>query len=228
MRRGFGLIASVCGLGGSAMLAGCAVRPPTGPTVMALPAAGKSLENFQRDDYDCRNYAGQQTAYELAGQTGRSPVGTGAALGTLAGAGLGAALGAVAGNAGAGAAIGGATGLLGGASVGSTNAAGSEFSMQQRYNIAYTQCMYARGNSVRSPPPGYASGAGFGYSPFVGYPYPYAAGFGPGFWGPGFWGPSVVVAGGGWGWGGGGGWGGGWHGGGWHGGGWHGGGGWHR
>lgn len=204
-------------IGAGFLLAGCAVQPPTAPTVMALPAPGKSLAAFQQDDYTCRNYAQQRTAYVA---NGNSPTANGAVLGTLAGAALGAGLGAVAGNAGAGAAIGGATGLLGGASVGSSRAAGSEYSLQQQYNIAYTQCMYAHGDSVRSPPPGYTYGA-YGYPAYAnGYGYPYA--WGPGF-GPGFWGPDFV-------WFGGGGWGDHWHGDHWHGGRWdHGhGGGWHH
>lgn len=205
MRRRLGVTASV--LGGSVLLAGCAVQPPTVPTVMALPGSGKSLAAFQQDDFACRNYASQTVAYQSPGQAGATPGVTGAALGTLAGAALGAGLGAVAGNAGTGAAIGGATGLLGGASVGSSRGAASQFSLQQQFNIAYTQCMFSHGNSVQSPPPGYAFGA-----PAWGYPS-----YGPGFYGPGFFGPSFVstgvfVVGGG------GGWRGGWHGGGWHGG----------
>lgn len=208
MRRRLGVTASV--LGGSMLLAGCAVQPPTTPTVMALPGSGKTLAAFQQDDFTCRNYASQMVAFQSPGQAGSTPGVSGATLGTLAGAALGAGLGAVGGNAGAGAAIGGATGLLGGASVGSSRGAASQFSLQQQFNIAYTQCMFSRGNSVQSPPPGYA----FGGAPAWGYPS-----YGPGFWGPGFWGPSfastgVFVVGGGGGWGG-------WHGGGWHGGGWH-------
>jgi hypothetical protein len=72
--------------------------------------------------------------------------------------------------------------------------------VQGRYDTAYTQCMYSRGNTVQSAPGGYA--AGYGYPPGY-YPGPY---YGPGYYGPGYYGPSVVI-GGGWGWGGG------WHGG---------------
>jgi hypothetical protein len=202
MRRRLGVIASV--LGGSVLLAGCAVQPPTGPTVMALPGSGKSLTAFQQDDYGCRNYAAQTTAYQSPGQVGATPGTTGAVLGTLGGAALGAALGAVGGNAGAGAAIGGGAGLLGGASIGSQRGEASQYSLQQRYNIAYTQCMYSRGDSVQSPPPGYALGApGYGYPAPAAYPYPY---WGPGFYGPGFVSTGVFVVGGG-------GWHGGWHGG---------------
>jgi hypothetical protein len=184
------------------VLGGCAVQPPTAPTVMALPPPGKSLAAFQQDDYACRNFAQQRTSYAAANVNSTNPTANGAVLGTLAGAALGAGLGAVAGNAGAGAAICGATGLIGGTSVGANRAAGSQYSLQQQYDIAYTQCMYAHGDSVRSPPPGYAYGGAYPYpAAYPGYyPYgPYA--YGPGYYGPGFYGPDVII---------GGGWGGGW------------------
>lgn len=196
-------------LGGGLLLAGCAVQPPTAPTVMALPAPGKSLAAFQQDDYTCRVYAQRHTAYQAANAQSSNPTANGAVLGTLGGAALGAALGAVAGNAGAGAAIGGATGLVGGASIGSSRAAGAQYSLQQQYNIAYTQCMYAHGDSVRSPPPGYPyAQAGYPAYPYpAAYPYPYA-------YAPGFVAPGLVLGFGG-------GWGGHWHHGGWHHDGWH-------
>ncbi|MGA9869354.1 MAG: hypothetical protein WBQ75_23210, partial [Acetobacteraceae bacterium] len=111
---------------------------------------------------------------------------------------------AVAGNAGAGAAIGAGTGLVGGTAVGANQGAASQYSLQQQYNIAYTQCMYSRGNSVRSPPPGFTYGAGPAYGPYPAYPY--AVGY-PGY--PGYIAPTVIVGGGGW------------HGRRWYGGGWH-------
>jgi hypothetical protein len=74
--------------------------------------------------------------------------GTGAVVGTLVGAGLGAAIGAASGNAGAGAAIGGATGLLGGAAIGSDQGNMTGYDMQRRYDIAYQQCMYSKGNQI--------------------------------------------------------------------------------
>src|ERR1700761_8476273 len=40
---------------------GCAVAPPTGPSVMALPPAGKDFAAFQQDDFTCRGFATQQT-----------------------------------------------------------------------------------------------------------------------------------------------------------------------
>jgi hypothetical protein len=213
MRRDIRVIATVTG---AMALSGCAVAPPTGPTVMALPGQGKTFAAFQQDDYACRGWAQQQ-----AGNPVPTPAATNAAVGsaitgTAVGAGLGAAIGAASGGtAAAGAAIGAGAGLLAGTVFGAGNAAGvTQAGLQQTYDIAYTQCMYGHGNSVQSPPPVYA---GYGYPAYGGYPYAYPA--------YGYYGPSFAIGfGGGWGWG----WGGGWHGGwgGWHGGGW--GGGWHH
>ena len=153
----------------------CAVPPPRGPTVMALPSQGKSLTVFQVDDQQCRIHAAAAIGYVQPGQAGtQAAVGSGA-VGTVLGAAAGAAIGAAAGNAGAGAAIGGATGLVGGTAVGANNAAASEFDLQTRYNIDYTQCMYSLGNTVQNPPVGnygdYAyGGPWYGY-PWYGYPW---------------------------------------------------------
>jgi hypothetical protein len=100
---------------------------------------------------------------------GRNPATGSAAVGTLVGAAAGAAIGAAAGNAGAGAAIGGTTGLVGGSAVGANNTAADSFDLQSRYNVAYTQCMYSRGDSVQSAPPGSYS---YGYPQYASlYPY---------------------------------------------------------
>jgi hypothetical protein len=186
----------------------CAVAPPEGPTVLALPSQGKSFEAFQQDDAICRGFAMQQTGGAGAVQAANNSAVGSAVVGTALGAGLGAAIGAAGGAAGAGAAIGGATGLVAGSAVGAGNAQAAGGNMQFRYDAAYTQCMYAKGNTVQAPPVGYAAYPGF-------YPY----GYGPAYFGPALYGPTVVV--GGWG----GGWRGGWRGGwgGWHGGGWRGG-----
>jgi hypothetical protein len=190
VRSAIGLI-SVLGLGA------CAVQPPQGPSVMALPPQGKSFEVFQADDATCRGYAYQQTGGASSAQAANNSAVGSALVGTALGAGLGAALGSVGGALGAGAAIGGATGLLAGSAIGAGNAQVAGGSVQARYDTAYTQCMYSRGNTVQSAPGGYAGGYP-AYGP--GY-YPYA--YGPGYYG---YGPTVIV-GGGWGWGGGGGWG---------------------
>ncbi len=94
-------------------LAGCVPPPPSGPTVVAMPAAGESFTKFQSDDANCRNYA-QSKLGNPAGQQHaetNNAIGT-AAIGTALGAGAGALLGAAGGNAGAGAAVGAGVGLL--------------------------------------------------------------------------------------------------------------------
>jgi hypothetical protein len=181
-------------------LSACAVAPPQGPSVMALPPQGKPFEAFQQDDGICRGFATQQTGGASAAQAANNSAVGSAVLGTALGAAAGAAIGSVGGAVGAGAAIGGATGLLAGSAIGAGNAQAAGGNVQARYDTAYTQCMYSKGNTVQSAPSGYASGYGYpGYG--YGYPYPY--------YGGGYYGPAVVV-GGGWGWGGGwrGGWGG--------------------
>lgn len=181
-------------------LGACAVAPPSGPTVMALPGKGKSMQAFQQDDYACRQYAFAETGGTTPAQAANNSGVGSAVVGTALGAGVGAALGAVGGNAGAGAAIGGATGLLAGGSIGANNAQASAANVQQRYNMAYTQCMYSRGNSVEAAPPpsGYAGYPGYGYPPPPppGY-YPY----GPAYYAPPpAYGPSLSIGiGGGWG-----------------------------
>ncbi len=181
MTRAFSAIGLVSVLAVSA----CAVAPPQGPSVMALPAAGKSLQAFQQDDASCRGYATQQTGGASAAQAGTNSAIGSAAVGTALGAGVGAALGSVGGAVGAGAALGGATGLLAGSAIGAGNAQAAGGNIQARYDTAYTQCMYSRGNTVQSAPSGYASGYGPGY-----YPGPYYG------YGPAYFGPSVVIGGG--------------------------------
>jgi len=142
---------------------------PNGPSVMVLPHPGKSFEVFQSEDLSCRNWAALQTGLAPGDAVNRNLV-SGAAIGTLMGAGLGAAIGAVSGNAGAGAAIGAGSGLIGGTAAASGPAYASGWEFQRRYDIAYQQCMYAKGNQLpgamrasrRStvpppPPPGYRS-----------------------------------------------------------------------
>lgn len=142
-------------------LGACAVQPPLGPTVTAMPGPGKSFPQFQADDTNCRNYAQSRTANagNEAAAAGNNATNT-AVLGTLIGAAAGAALGAAGGNAGAGAAVGAGAGLLGGASIGGAQAQNTADSLQNQYNIAYEQCMVGNGESVPNPPPvAYASPA---------------------------------------------------------------------
>ena len=85
------------------LIAGCA-HAPTGPGVMVLPGAGKSLEQFQTDDGTCRQMAGQEIE----------------------------------------------------------KSKGGEVPAQHRYDMAYMQCMYAKGNQIpvsRARQPAYTSTA---------------------------------------------------------------------
>jgi hypothetical protein len=200
-------IRAVVAVSGVLALGACAVAPPAGPTVLALPAEGKPLAQFQQEDLACRNFAQQQTGVTPAAAANQSAIGS-AAIGTGLGAAAGALLGAAAGNAAIGAAAGAGTGLLMGSSVGASNAAASAWSVQQRYDVAYSQCMVANGNHV---PVAQAGAVPYGavpmaVAPAYAYPYPYPA--------PWFGGTSVAIGFGGgccWGnrWGNH--WGGGWH-----------------
>ena len=152
-------------------LAACVAAPPSGPTVVAMPRSGESLNQFEANDLACRNYAQIHTAPPGATQeaANRSAVGS-AAVGTVVGAAGGALLGAAAGNAGAGAAIGAGAGLLTGSAVGASNASAIAGGAQEQYDIAYAQCMTSKGEVVEYPNPGY------GYPYYGGYPY-YAYGY---------------------------------------------------
>lgn len=165
-------------------LGACAVAPPTGPSVMALPAQGKSFEQFQQDDVACQQYAstriGNGSPQQAANESGVSS----AAVGTAIGAAAGALIGVAAGDPAIGAAIGGGSGLLLGGATGVSNAYTSGSALQYRYDMAYTQCMTAKGESVPTAqntaaayPPGYSyrmypAYPGY-YYPGYYYPYPY-------------------------------------------------------
>src|SRR3981081_4213710 len=125
------------------VLSAC-TTPPLGPTVTVLPAPGKPFEAFAEDDRVCKNFASTQGA--AGPEKAKSAVVGSAVVGTLLGAALGAAIGG-----GRGAGVGAASGTVIGTGVGANGSAWSQMSVQQRYNIAYMQCMYSRGNQV----PGY-------------------------------------------------------------------------
>jgi len=131
------------------MLAGC-VTVPTGPNVMVLPGYGKDFEQFRVDDAVCRQWALQQTGTTTNKASTEAAVG-GAAVGTVVGAATGAAVGAAYGEPATGAAVGSGVGLLGGTAVGADRGASAQWTVQRRYDIAYMQCMYAKGNQVPVP-----------------------------------------------------------------------------
>jgi len=166
------------------VLGGCATVP-TGPSVMVLPAPGKSFGAFQSDDMACRQWALQQAGVPPS-EVVNENLASGAAIGTLIGAGLGAAIGAASGHAGAGAAIGAGSGLIGGTAMATGPAYAAGWEVQRRYDMAYQQCMYAKGNQIPGhrqasrrayrippppPPPGFGGGAPVPF-PSGAYPTP--------------------------------------------------------
>ncbi|MDO9707339.1 glycine zipper family protein [Paracraurococcus lichenis] len=153
-------------------LGACAVAPPAGPSVLAVPAKGKDLATFQAEDAQCRNYAQAQIGGTPAQGANQAAVGS-AALGTALGAGAGALLGSAGGAMGAGAAIGAGVGLLTGSAIGANTAQASAGSLQQRYDNAYVQCIASTGNGVQAPPPSVVTA--YPVAPAYAYPYPYPA-----------------------------------------------------
>jgi len=153
-----------------AALAGCATIP-TGPSVMSLPGTAKSFDQFRIDDASCRQFAYEQVGGVTAQQAGQRTAVTGAVVGTALGAAAGAAIGG-----GEGAAIGAGSGLIAGSILGAGYASGSYYETQRRYDDAYLQCMYAKGNRIpvygqftTSAPSGQTMSAS---PPAAGYPPP--------------------------------------------------------
>ena len=158
------------------VMAGCATMPP-GPSVVVMPPPGKPFEVFQADDAACRQWAENQSGWQ-ANETVNQNLASGAAIGTVLGTGLGAIIGSAYGNVGAGAAIGAASGLTLGLAGASEPARAAGYEVQRRYDIAYQQCMFSKGNRISNttyetrrvyyvtppPPPGYV---------VVPYPPPY-------------------------------------------------------
>ena len=98
---------AIAALGTTLAFACCAVPPPTGPSIVAVPPQGKDLGLFHQEDAQCRAYAS-------------------AAIST---------------------------------------ASASSPDLQARFDIAFAQCMYSRGNSILG------ARIGFGYPAYAGY-YP--------------------------------------------------------
>jgi hypothetical protein len=148
------------------LLGACTTLPPSGPSVMVLPGTGKTFDQFRYDDNECRQFAAQQTGItpdNAAVDSGaRSAV-----IGTLLGAAAGAAI-----NGSRGAAVGAGTGLLLGGSAGAGAASSSAYGVQRRYDVGYTQCMYAKGHRVPVSGRLMTEGsAGGGYAPPPGGEY---------------------------------------------------------
>ena len=127
-------------LGLAAALAACA-QTPLGPTVQVMPGPGKTFEVFQFDNSACKQFAGQQVAGQADQANQRAAV-----IGLLS-TGLGVVGGAVLGG-GSGAAAGAVVGSTVGTGIGADNNANAQGGIQQQYDNAFSQCMYAKGDNV--------------------------------------------------------------------------------
>jgi hypothetical protein len=126
-----------------ALVLGACATIPSGPGVMVMPGSRKNFDQFRADDYACRDYAhqyvGGKTNEQVAAQSGVASAAVGTAIGAAAGAAIGGSQGA---------AVGAGTGLVFGSAVGASSGYASSYELQARYDSAYTQCMYAKGNRV--------------------------------------------------------------------------------
>jgi uncharacterized protein YcfJ len=140
------ITATVVALAMLGAVSGCAVAP-TGPSVMALPGNGKTFDQFKADDAQCRSWATQSIGGPEAGNAAST------AAKTLMPAGIGAAAGALLGAAfshgsGSGTAMGAGAGLVAGGALGANSANVQAMTMQQRYDQAFVQCMYAQHDKI--------------------------------------------------------------------------------
>jgi hypothetical protein len=124
------------------LLAGC-VSMPSGPGVMVLPGSGKNFDQFRADDLDCRQFAHSQIGGDTPNNAAANSAATSAVVGTAIGALAGAAFGGS-----QGAAVGAGTGLIVGGMSGASAGSYSGYELQRRYDFAYQQCMYMKGNKV--------------------------------------------------------------------------------
>ncbi len=143
------------------LFATACAHQPLGPTARVMPAPGKPFEVFAQDQALCRQFADSETdGGAIMSNVTQFGV---AAVTTALGAGLGAAV-----RGGRGAEVGAAFGGIGGAAMAGRGSARDQSTLQGRYDLAYSQCMYARGNQVVGaaravaavPPP-----SGYGPSP---------------------------------------------------------------
>lgn len=139
-RIGASLVALVFGM----TVAGCATTEQ--PGYFAYPQRGQSPEQISRDQYECQEWAKQQSGFDPSGAETAKGAGVGAVVGAVIGTAAGAAIGAATGSAARGAAIGAATGGIGGALSGGSGAYARN---KDGYDRAYAACMTARGYVVR-------------------------------------------------------------------------------
>lgn len=132
----------------SLFLAACAPMP-VGPMVAVMPAPNKPFDVFMQEDQLCRGWA----AYSI-GLAGNNAGVDSVLSSTATGTAIGAFAGALAGgehSVGSGAAL----GAIVGATAGVNQSGHIGWNAQRRYDIAYQQCMYSKGNQLPVYGPGY-------------------------------------------------------------------------
>jgi len=112
--------------------------------MMVLPGSGKNFDQFRADDFECRQYAFAQSGGKTPDQAGSQAGVNTAAVGAVVGAAAGAAIG----RSGEAAVAGAGIGTAGGALAGAGAASHSAHTVQGRYDIAFQQCMYAKGHQI--------------------------------------------------------------------------------
>jgi hypothetical protein len=136
-----------------------------GVGVYVFPAKGQTQQQQKRDEYDCYNWAKEQSGIdplnlpktEVPVQSG--PTG-GAVKGAAKGAAAGAAIGAITGDAGEGAAVGATAGALAGRRAGKqaqasqnqqaqASAASSEQALKDSFKKAFSVCIEGKGYTVK-------------------------------------------------------------------------------
>lgn len=141
--KSLGVLAAVIGGLGIAVLGGCA-EMPTGPTVAVWPAPGKPFSVFRAEDVECRQYAAYTVNPDAANRAAAKQVAVGTAVGAVAGT--------LIGDSSRGTGIGAGTGMLIGASSAASASERGTWTLQRQYNVAYEQCMYAKGNQIPGAP----------------------------------------------------------------------------
>ena len=144
-------------------LVACALVSAAQAEIYVYPKPGQSQDAFQKDQYECHNWAKQQTGFDPAAppQTAAAPPPQqgGAVHGAARGAAVGAVGGAIAGDAGKGAAVGAAVGGTSGAMRQNRNnprrrkppeqAQSQQQAAYGNYEKAYATCLAGRGYSVK-------------------------------------------------------------------------------
>lgn len=151
MRAVLGKLGRPAAIAAALGLAACATVPPAGPSVMVLPGTRSDFNQFQRDQADCHAWAQAAMGGTAPARTATDNAVQSAVTGAAVGAAAGALLGAISGDADEGAAAGAGLGFLAGSAAGVGAYHETAAQLQDRYDAAFVQCMYAKGHQVPVP-----------------------------------------------------------------------------